>query len=235
VLLAPDRDGALNADLATVGGELKLMLPGEPRIALVPLDLAQRLLRMEGRASELAIAVQDLERVDEVAKALRAAVGPELEVHTWAQVSPERSSELSRQDFMVGLVSTVFLILMLLGVANTVLMSVLERTREIGTLMAVGVRRGQVLILVLLESIAVGMLGGAAGLAVGAAATAALAARGIPLTPPEASVELLIVPYLTPSYALGVAFTALAGAALFSLYPAWRASRLRPVEALAGR
>jgi putative ABC transport system permease protein len=51
VLLAPDRDGSLNGELATIGGAMRAIMPGEMKIAVVPLGLAQRLLRMEGRVT----------------------------------------------------------------------------------------------------------------------------------------------------------------------------------------
>jgi putative ABC transport system permease protein len=235
VLLAPDRDGSLNGELAVVGGELGAIMPGEMKVALVSLPLAQRLLRMEGRATELAVAVDDLARVEEVAQALRAALGPDFEVHTWAQLAPERRGIMDIQNAISVIVSAVFLLLMLLGVANTMLMSVLERTREVGTMMAVGLTREAVLRLILLEALLLGALGAAAGLALTLVLTWGPLARGLRFKPPEATMSIDVFPYLTAPFTLGVALIAVLGAVLFALYPAWRASRLRPVEALAGR
>ncbi len=235
VLLAPDRDGALSGELSHVGGQLKTLMPGEPKVALAPLSLAQRLLHMDGRATELAVSVHELERAGEVAARLQEALGADYEVHTWESVATERKVGMDRQNVVAGIISFIFLLLMLLGVANTMLMSVLERTREIGTMMSVGVKRGSVLVLFLSEALFIGLLGGCSGVTVGAAITAWLGQRGLKVTPPSASVTLELFPYLTLRFTGIVLGLALLGAALFALYPAFRASRLRPVDALAGR
>ena len=67
------------------------------------------------------------------------------------------------------------------------------------------------------------------------AVTFALASKGIHVRPPGASIPLEVIPFMTAPFTAGVLFAAVAGAALFALYPAFRASRLRPVQALAGR
>ena len=125
--------------------------------------------------------------------------------------------------------------LMLLGVANTMLMSVLERTREVGTMMAVGLTRGSVMTLFLLEALVLGVLGAAGGLVLMTILTTALARKGITVTPPSATMAMDVFPFMTFGFTAGVLFAAIAGAVIFALYPAFRASRLRPVQALAGR
>lgn len=235
VLLAPDRDGALNGELSHVGGALKNVLPGEMKVAQVPLAAAQRLLRMEGRATELALAVDDLGRLPDVVARAKALVGADYEVHAWHEIAADRRIFMERQNLISAIISLVFLLLMLLGVANTMLMSVLERTREVGTMMAVGVTRGQVLALFLLEALTLGAVGVAGGISLGTVFIGALGARGLTVTPPSATVALTLHPYSSPLFLLLVAGLALLGCAVFSLYPALRASKLRPVEALAGR
>ncbi|QSQ21968.1 ABC transporter permease [Pyxidicoccus parkwayensis] len=236
VLLAPDRDGALNAEATKLSGTLMPLGPGEARFGQVSLALAQRLLRMEGRATELAVSVKDFERAPEVAGRLRAELGPDYEVHTWDEVAPLARDAMARLDAMAATVTTVFLILMLLGVANTSLMTVLERTREIGTMMAVGVRRSWIAALFLAESAVVAALGGSGGALIGLAVVSHLGHKGLSIAPGGAKgvVPIEVHPMIPlGELALFVA-VAIVGATLFSLYPAWRASRLRPVQALAG-
>jgi putative ABC transport system permease protein len=235
VLLAPDRDGSLNGELSSVGGAMRSIMPGEMKIAVVPLSLAQKLLRMEGRVTEVAIAVDDLDRVEEVAAGLRTALGPDYEVHTWNELVPERRTIMDIQNGISGVVSVVFVLLMLLGVANTMLMSVLERTREVGTMMAVGVTRRSVTALFLLEALVLGVFGALGGSLLTLSLTSALAHKGLTITPPNASMPIHIFPFVTSGFTVGIVLVAVVGAVLFALYPAMRASRLRPVEALAGR
>lgn len=235
VMLAPDRDGSLNGELAKVGGEMRAIMPGEMKIAVVPLSLAQRLLRMEGRITELAIGVNDLDDVSRIAADLRAALGPDFEVHAWDDLAPERKTIMNIQNGISGMIAFVFIILMLLGVANTMLMSVLERTREVGTMMAVGLTRGAVLALILLEALVLGLIGAVGGFTLQAALVTALSAKGLHFMPPNATMEVVVYPYLGPRFTVAVMLAAILGAVVFAFYPAYRASRLRPVQALAGR
>lgn len=235
VMLAPDRDGSLNGELAKVGGAMRAIMPGEMKVAVVPLSLAQRLLRMDGHVTEVAIAVDDLDRVDEVAAELRTTLGPQYEVHAWNELVPERRTIMGIQNGISAVVSVVFVLLMLLGVANTMLMSVLERTREVGTMMAVGVTRQSVALLFLLEAVVLGTLGAIGGSLLTMAITTGLASKGIKITPPSATMPINIYPFFTPRFVIIVMLIAIIGAVIFALYPAVRASKLRPVEALAGR
>lgn len=233
-VLAPDKDGALSGEDARIVGTMNLTGPGERKIALVPLAMAQRLLKMEGRATEIAVAIDDVTFAAQVAADLQRRLGPEYEVQTWDEVATFFKDMIFRQNFVLSLVAAVFMILMLLGVANTMLMSVLERTREIGTMMAIGVRRGKILALFLFEAAAIGLLGGFIGSGVGVAVVLWLNHRGIEMTPPGSNIPFMLRPYVTPAYLGQIALLACAGAIVFALYPAWRASRLRPVTALAG-
>ncbi len=233
-VLAPDKDGALSAENAQVVGTMNLTGPGERKIALVPLGMAQRLLKMEGRATELAVAIDDIALAPQVAADLQKRLGADFEVHTWEEIATFFKDIIFRQNVILSLVAAVFMILMLIGVANTMLMSVLERTREIGTMMAVGVKRAKILALFLFEAAAIGLLGGLIGGATGAAVVAWLNVRGIEMTPPGSNVPFILRPFVSTTYLAQVAGIACLGAVVFALYPAWRASRLRPVEALAG-
>ncbi len=120
--------------------------------------------------------------------------------------------------------SSVALLIGILGIANTMAMSVFERTREIGILRALGWKRGQVLILIQLEAAVLGLGGGLLGIAFGWGALRLLAAL-----PQTASIVSASVPLPLLAEALGIAILAglIAGA-----LPAWRGARLSPVEAL---
>jgi putative ABC transport system permease protein len=120
--------------------------------------------------------------------------------------------------------SSIALLIGILGIANTVAMSVYERTREIGILRAIGWNRRQVLILIQLEAAALGLGGGFLGIAFGLCALHLLAA-----VPQTASIVSAFPSITVLAEALGIALLAglIAGA-----LPAWRASQLSPMEAL---
>jgi putative ABC transport system permease protein len=120
--------------------------------------------------------------------------------------------------------SSIALIIGILGIANTMAMSVFERTREIGILRALGWRRSRILLLIQTEAAVLGLAGGILGIAAGWAALRVLASL-----PKTASIVSASFPVLLLAEALGIAV--LAGLAAGAV-PAWRGAQLSPVEAL---
>lgn len=235
VFLAADRDGVLNGAEATLVGLIAYKTPGDRRVAQLALPDADALLRMEGRVTEIAVAVAGPARgplLETVRRRLQGDLGPLARVSTWSEIASWLEDMILYQKIMFSVVGLVFVMVVLTGITNTMLMSVLERVREIGTLMALGVRRRQIAILFLAESSFLGLLGGLAGAAAGALAVAWLGRVGIDLPPPGMQVHNLIRPSITVAWAAGAVLLATAGAALSAIYPALKASRMRPVEAL---
>lgn len=232
-LLAADKDGALNGENVVLGGTVPSFSPGDKRIGLVPLEVAQRVLRMEGRVTEYGLATDSLSTVDEVKRSLTEKLGPDYEVHTWSELFPFIKVMMGTQDFIFSIVSAVFLAVVLLGIVNAMLMTVLERTREIGTMLAVGMKRRQIIQLFMLEGIVLGVIGSAIGLTAGLLAVTYFNQKGIPLPAPGATVDSIVRPWVSGKFIGGALLGTPLGAALATLWPAWRASLLRPVEALA--
>lgn len=233
-ILTTDRDGVMSAlDFDFVG---RYGQPGfalrDKKIGFVPLALAQALLRMEGRATEIVVAIDNLNDAERFKPLLQAAVGPEYEVSTWHDVASFLGDLVKRQNFILDLLSIIFLCVALLGIANTMLMSVTERTREIGTMMAVGVRRRQILSLFLLEAALLGLAGGLLGAGLGNGLVSYFGYKGILLRVPGMLAPVHIHPSLSLGYVLWILLVSAGGAALAALWPAMRASGLRPVQAL---
>jgi putative ABC transport system permease protein len=120
--------------------------------------------------------------------------------------------------------SGIALLIGILGIANTMAMSVFERTKEIGILRALGWRRWQVMSLIELEALFLGFGGGILGIAIGWGALALLSAM-----PQTASIVSTVFPLRLVAEAIGIAILAglIAGA-----LPAWRGAKLSPIEAL---
>ena len=234
-LLTNDKDGVMNAlDFDFVGEYGQPGLPlADKKLGFVPLRFAQELLRMEGRATEIAVSVANFEDAERIKPKLQAALGPEYEVATWHDVASYIDDAIATQNFILNIIAGVFLFVALLGIANTMLMSVLERTREIGTMMSVGVRRRQILSLFLLEASLLGLAGGVLGAAAGGGFVLYYGHKGMILPIPGMLVPLHVFPVVSISYILYILVLAAGGAALAALWPSVRASRMRPVEALA--
>lgn len=164
----------------------------------------------------------------EIQKTLRSAVtDQEFLVQSSRQLSELVGSALALVRWVLGAIAGISLLVGGIGLANTMLMAVLERTHEIGILKAVGAKRRHILRLFLIEAGLLGLLGGTAGLIFGGAiaqSVALLAGQALGTATLSAALELpLVAGALLFAIALGV---------IAGLWPAWRAARLDPVEAL---
>ncbi len=234
-VLAGDVDGVLNALEVTLSGTAGLpnALGVEQRTAQMHLLQADELLRTGGKVTELAVAVDDMRRVDAVATALRAMLGPDFEVHTWGDLAPQLVGEERNQEIVFGLFVFIFIVAALVGITNTLLVNMLERTREIGTMLAMGARRARILTLFVLEGVALGMVGCTAGVVAGTALVETLGVLGIHLSYVGGGV-LHIYPFTKPPQAVALTLLCALGAVVASWVPARKASRLTPAQALSG-
>jgi putative ABC transport system permease protein len=233
VLLAPDRDGSLSGEAFQISGLLGSAVPTDKRLALAPLKSVQKLLKMENQVTEYVVRLTDVVHSEAVQRELQRRLGSQFEISRWDEIVPFIKDLLSNLTNIFDIISGVFLLVVMLGIINSMFMNVLERVREIGTMMAIGVKQRAILILFVFEGVFLGALGAALGLLLGAAVVQVMALVGIPISAPGSSLKFILRPFLTFDFiAIAFSFTTV-GAALVSVWPAWRASRLRPVEALA--
>lgn len=235
VLQAAGKGGQQNAlDMDLIGTLNNANAFESKRFAHVPLAYAQSLLRMPNRITEYVVGVDKIDNIDAVAEELRAKLGAAYDVETWAQLQPNVADVINFQAEVVGLVAVVFLVIVIFGVVNTMVMSVLERTGEIGTMMALGVRRQTISVLFVVEGAILALLGGAFGVVLALGVEALLGVTGgIPITPPGLTVARFhLFPHIFVE-TIGVVFCmAVLGTLCAAVYPAYKAARLRPVEAL---
>ena len=165
------------------------------------------------------------------ANAIQAAVGPEYEVHTWREREPGAGASIDRFNVVVAIIVSVLFLLVGSIVVNSMMMSVQERVREIGTMLSLGVRRRQVLGIILAEGVFLAFFAAALAALFGVLLVIVLQSKGVTFQIKGAS-PLIVYPYTTASLIARIVFGCIAGTLLASAYPAYRASRLLPVEAL---
>jgi putative ABC transport system permease protein len=215
-----------------VTGLLGSAVPTDKRLALAPLKTIQKLLKIDNKITEYLVRLDSVDNAVKTQARLIEVLGPEFEVSRWDEIAPFIRDVLENIDRVFGFVTIVFLMVIMLGIVNSMFMNVLERVREIGTMMALGIRRGKILSMFVLEGAILGALGAFVGLAIGFVFVSIASQIGIRIPAPGSTIKFVLHPFLTPSFVLeSFLFTTL-GAAIVSLWPAYRASRLRPVEAL---
>jgi ABC-type antimicrobial peptide transport system permease subunit len=189
---------------------------------VIGLREAQALTGKPRQVMYYGIKLRDPEQVEMVKEKLEATF-PDIDFALTSEIA-ESMSDFRVMNEMVTQISLLALFIGGLGMLNTMLMSVLERTREIGVLRALGWRRRRVLSVILRESLALGLAGGLFGILLASGLTSLMA-----LAP---GVYGAMAPAYTPKLVVQAILVALVAGALGGLYPAWRATRLSPVEAL---
>lgn len=243
VLQTPE--GAVNSLDATVCGVFRKGAPWFDHTFYVSLAAAQQLFDRKGAATNVRVILADpgrrrlreaQEAVARVAGAGRPA-GPEdvVRVETLEQSGRFSFSIIQANRSALAVLSTFLFLAAAVGITNGLLMSVHERTREIGTIRALGLRRGTVVRLFVVEGLVLGLVAAAVGCAAGGALVLHWGAEGIPMNTMTLAWMAggdRLYPMLTPRNVLVAAAAIVLLSTAASVYPARVASRLEPREAL---
>jgi putative ABC transport system permease protein len=243
VLLTPAADGSTGNDLYTVSGMFHTGLDSmDQGLVLMPLASLQELLRLPpGRIHEVGIKLRDITAATATAAALETQLSRSIPVRVmpWQELAPELADYVQFNRRVTFILFFIFFLMAAMGIVNTMLMAIIERTRELGMLMAVGMRPVQVVGLIVAEAVSLAGASLILGGALGAPLLWYLQAHGLNLSGGGGAVSLagIVVGPLWygqqdfiayAEAALGLALTALVSA----FYPALRAARFRPAEAL---
>ncbi len=208
--------------------------------AEIPIAAAQQLTGLAGAATEVAV-LADLPHTEAVAAEVRAALAdrPVLAVVPWQVALHELHEAIVLDDAGMYLMMAIVFLVVALGIFNTVLMSVTERTREFGVMMAIGTSARRLAFQILAEAVILALVSVTAGLAVGLSLSALIAARGIDLTQWTSDLSFAGVVWTGRVYSVLTPGTVAAWAVVVgvvvlcsALYPALRVTRLEPVEAM---
>ncbi|NWG10865.1 ABC transporter permease [Candidatus Bathyarchaeota archaeon] len=175
--------------------------------------------------------------IDSVSAATKETFKNQVSVTSAVAVLNTLSSVFSIIQLFLAGIAAISLLVAGIGIMNIMIVSLMERTREIGILKALGTKSRTVLLIFLNESAIIGLIGAVIGIATGwgLANVVALAFRGGGLfmgNQAVASAGMTITPVLTATVLLGALGFGVGVSVIFALYPAWRASKLKPVEAL---
>lgn len=202
----------------------------------ITLSNARGLLSLGERLSKIVIVVNDLERLDLVAEGLRTKLDSDIEVHTWKEIEPILVRIVELYGQFTYIVYLIVFVAMAFGIINTMLMVIFERVREMGVMMALGTRPFQIVLLVIIETVCIGIVGLCVGDLLGYFFLG-IFHNGMDLSFLAEGMEYwgmghIIFPSLGLNDLLVANVSTLFITILISIYPAIRAARFRPVEAL---
>ena len=186
----------------------------------IPLRTAQQFFEVGGEFDYIMAQAESLELVSVVVERIEEKLGDNVMVISFESAQDMVGSVLGTIESVLGGIAAISLIVAGVEIINTMTVSVMERTREIGVLKAIGAKSSDVLLLFLSEAVMTGITGGIAGALFGVLLSQIIG--DFINMPPDPSLSLVV-------YVVGFAVVT---AVVSGLYPAWRASNLRPVEAL---
>ncbi len=234
VLLANTATGGTNAVEVSVRGLFSTVTKAYDDAALrVPIGTARTLLRTKGSHVWIVL-LNETSDTDRMLEKLRGKLPPDkFEVVPWHKLADLYNKTATLFTKQIQGIRLIIGLIILLSISNTMTMSVMERISEIGTCMALGVKRIGILRLFVSEGLLLGLFGGMLGLLTGSGVAAMISAIGIPMPPPPGMSHGYTGAILvTPRIALDAFVLAVGTTLVASLYPAWTASRKQIVDAL---
>lgn len=222
----------------TIVGIYDLKIPdAEKGTVFMTLAEAQSLYNLRDQVTEVTVSLQNVSQNGVVLAALRAAL-PAYEVDTWETLKPEIREAMDTKAVFAGFFGLIVVLIACIGILNLLLMAVFERTREMGVLAALGMKRRQLISLFLLEGTLIGFIGAVVGCILGGLVIGAIGQVGIDFSSVQGMGEATalmgtrLYPALTVTDTITRGITVTIVAAVASLYPAWQAARKEPAEAL---
>lgn len=244
VFTMTDRMGEIVTAMERVTGLVRSGAPSlDAALVLLPIDTVRQVVGYDPtETTQVAIFLDDGRKALKTAERLRGQVGDDVAVLTWDEIQPEIKAFVAMKIGGGRVMEIIIGLLVAAGIFNTMFMSVMERTREFGIMMAIGYSPGQLFALVMAESTLLAILGLISGIAVTAGPYYALSKHGLDMTEVYAqagSAEISGVGFDTlmrvgiyPENAVAIAVAIVLATVLAGIYPAWKAGRVNPVASI---
>ncbi|MCW0484293.1 ABC transporter permease [Gaoshiqia sediminis] len=238
VITLQDMEGNMTAAAFKVEGifETSNTAYDENCVFVQKADLARVMVMEENACHEIAVLLNDNALLDQVNTELIGKF-PDLDIKNWREVMPEVYLLESSFNLTMFIFIGIILLALLFGIINTMLMAVLERTKELGMLMAIGMNKTRVFMMILLETAMLALFGGMWGILLGWLLNFWFGIQGIDLGAWSTAYEsmgfdTLIYTHLPLSVSLQIAWMVMVTGILAAIYPAIKALKLKPAEAV---
>ena len=238
-----DKHGGIVSGMARVGGIISTGAPSlDGGLCLLPIDTLRDVLGYgAGESTQVALFLSDSRASAAVAARLREQLGPQTAALTWEETQPQLAGFIALKIGAGRVMELIIMILVAAGIFNTLFVSVLERLREFGIMMAIGFSPGQLFRLVMWESFWLGLVGliGGALVTIGpywylarTGIDASAMTGGVPTEVAGVGFDLVLRVGIYPENLLVIAVAIVVATMLAGVYPASRAGRVVPVESI---
>lgn len=241
-----DRHGEIVTGMERLVGIVQSGAPSlDAALCLLPIDTVRSLIGYtDTEANQIAVFLKDGRQSQAVSQHLKAQLGPEVAVLTWDEVQPEIRAFVAMKVGGSQVIEVIVGLLVAAGIFNTIFMSVLERKREFGIMLALGYTAGQLFVLVMLESALLAGMGLVSAALVIAWPYHYMNQHGLDLTEVYAKQGLgsyevagvgldpIMRIAIYPENAFYIALAIVMATLMAGVYPAWKAGRINPIESI---
>jgi len=238
VVTVTEMDGTLSGGAFRVAGIFKTTNTTYDEMkAFVRTEDLRNLIKIEDNTGhEIAILMKENNVENEMANQLKSDY-PNLQTMTWTELMPDVKMMNESMNFMMYIFVVIILLALGFGIVNTMLMVILERVKELGMLMAVGMNRLRVFTMIVLETIFLSLVGGVVGIAFAVGLTIITGHTGVDLSLwaeglSSAGFDTMIYPEIGIDSVIIVAILVVLTGIISAIYPARKAIKLNPAEAL---
>jgi len=209
----------------------------EESISYVPQADLNRLMSIDDDIHEIAVLLESRDDVAHSVTNIKEA-HPQYLTESWKEISPELSLMIDSLDEYMIIFLIIILLALCFGIINTMLMSVLERIRELGMLMAIGMNKWKIFFMIIIETIMIIGLAAPIGMFLAYLTITYFQSKGIVISDiyneayAQFGMRSIIYPELSGAYYLRILIVVSIAALLSSIYPAWTAIKLDPISAI---
>lgn len=237
VLTFQDTSAELVSASFRIGGLFKTVDSKlDERVIYASIDDIAKEMKSTPLIHEVALLANETDQIETLQTELKSTY-PDLKIQNWKQLSPELKYLDEMMDLYLYIIIGIILFALAFGLVNTMLMAVLERVRELGMMMAIGLTKTKIFFMVLLETVYLALTGACIGLVLGAITIWITGQTGIDLGVVQEGMEEMgmsaqLFPELNWKYYPIIAFMVIVFAVLSAIYPAIKALKLNPTEAI---
>lgn len=236
MLATYDKYKAMNAIEITIQGITKIPEDiSNNSWVFIDYQTAKSLVSFDNEATEIVVRTSDFAQLEKTMNRIQASYVKKynLEFSKWSDLASSFNQVEKMFTFSSMVVSGIIYVVVLIGLTNTILMSVFERTSEIGTLMAIGSSRLRITTMFIAEGMWLGIVGGLTGIFIHYGIISWLSKTGISVPPPPGSSQgFTLYPLLNWNDVISVCCTIILVAIVAAIYPSRFASRLNPIDAI---